>query len=392
MIRSNIIVARLPALADPRLIEHLVDLGITAIELLPLHAYLQDRFLVARKLSNYWGYSTLCFFAPEPRYFADQASIAHEMRAAIRRLHAAGIEVILDVVYNHTCEGNELGPTLSWRGLDNASYYRLIPGHGRHYVNDTGTGNTLNISHPRVLQMVMDSLRFWATTYRVDGFRFDLGCTLGREDQGFDPGSGFFDALRQDPVLSRLKLISEPWDIGPGGYQLGNIRPASPNGTTGFATRVRRFWRGDPGLRPESRRPALRLRAICSSMHGEPWASINFVAAHDGSTLHDLVTYSQRHNEANGEDNRDGHGENHSAQLGRRRADRDPAIRNHCAAGLRQARHAGHCCSSARHANAAGRRRNRPHPARQQQRLLPGQRDILVRLDTACTHRRMAGS
>ncbi|MBS0562747.1 MAG: glycogen debranching enzyme GlgX, partial [Proteobacteria bacterium] len=208
------------ALADARVIEHLSSLGVTAIELLPVHAFMQDRFLLEKGLRNYWGYSTLSFFSPEPRYLSDGG--LDDLRVAVGRLHAAGIEVILDVVYNHTCEGSELGPTLSWRGLDNASYYRLVPGQERHTINDTGTGNTLNISHPRVLQMVLDSLRYWATSFGIDGFRFDLGSTLGREPTGFDPNSGFFDAILQDPVLSRLKLISEPWDIGPGGYQLGN--------------------------------------------------------------------------------------------------------------------------------------------------------------------------
>jgi len=304
------------ALADPRLVEHLVKLGVTAIELLPVHAFLQDRFLVERRLANYWGYSTLCFFAPEPRYFADPVNFAHELRAAIRRLHGAGIEVILDVVYNHTCEGNELGPTLCWRGLDNASYYRLVPGHARHFVNDTGTGNTLNLSHPRVLQMVMDSLRFWATAYRVDGFRFDLGCTLGREDHGFDPGSGFFDAIRQDPVLSSLKLISEPWDLGPGGYQLGNHPPGIAEWNDKFRDAVRRYWRGDPMLRPEISARLMGSSELFEHRRRRPWTSLNFVTAHDGVTLHDLVTYAGRHNEANGEDGQDGASDNLSANWG----------------------------------------------------------------------------
>ena len=237
------------ALADPRFVEHLLKLGVTAIELLPIHAFLQDRFLIERGLRNYWGYNTLAFFAPEPLYLSGRQH--HEVKIAIRRLHAAGIEVILDVVYNHTCEGNELGPTMSWRGLDNASYYRLIPGDERHYINDTGCGNTLNLSHPRVLQMVMDSLRYWVEVFHVDGFRFDLGSTLGRESNGFDPGSGFFDAILQDPVLSRVKLISEPWDLGPGGYQVGNHPPGFAEWNDKFRDNVRRFWRGDAGQRGE---------------------------------------------------------------------------------------------------------------------------------------------
>ena len=301
------------ALADPRLIDHLVRIGVTAVELLPVQAFLQNRFLIERKLSNYWGYSTLCFFAPEARYFADPANGAHELGAAVRRLHGAGIEVILDVVYNHTCEGNELGPTLSWRGLDNASYYRLVPGHARHFVNDTGTGNTLNMSHPRVLQMVMDSLRFWANTYRVDGFRFDLGCTLGRESHGFDPGAGFFDALRQDPLLSSLKLISEPWDLGPGGYHLGNHPPGFSEWNDKFRDAVRRYWRGDQGLRPEIAARLTGSSDLFEHRGRRPWASVNFVTAHDGATLRDLVTYAERHNQANGEDGQDGAADNLSA-------------------------------------------------------------------------------
>ena len=304
------------ALSDPRIIDHLVTLGITAIELMPVHAFLQDRFLLERKLANYWGYSTLCFFAPESRYFADQANTAHELRAAIRRLHGAGIEVILDVVYNHTCEGSELGPTLSWRGLDNASYYRLIPDQKRYFVNDTGTGNTLNLSHPRVLQMVIDSLRFWATTYCVDGFRFDLGCTLGREDYGFDPHSGFFDILRQDPVLSSLKLISEPWDLGPGGYQLGNHPPGFAEWNDKFRDGVRRYWRGDDTLRPEISARLMGSGELFDRRRRGPWASINFITSHDGATLRDLVTYDKRHNEANGEGGRDGISDNLSANWG----------------------------------------------------------------------------
>jgi glycogen operon protein len=314
------------ALADPRLIEHLLGLGVTAIELLPVTAFLQDRFLIKRSLANYWGYSPFCFFVPEPRYCVDPANGAHELRAAIRRLHGAGIEVILDVVYNHTCEGNEFGPTLSWRGLDNASYYRLVPGHARHFINDTGTGNTLNLSHPRVLQMVMDSLRYWANTYRVDGFRFDLGCALGREDYGFDPGSGFFDAIRQDPVLSSLKLISEPWDLGPGGYQLGNHPPGFAEWNDKFRDAVRRYWRGDEKSRPEISARLTGSSEFFEHNRRRPWASINFIAAHDGSTLHDLVTYAESHNEANGESGLDGAADNLAANWGVEGETEDAAI------------------------------------------------------------------
>ncbi len=312
-------------LAHPSVVNHLRRLGVTAVELLPVHAYLQDRHLLERGLSNYWGYNTLGFFAAEPRYLATGA--ANEFRVAVRRLHAAGIEVILDVVYNHTCEGSELGPTLSWRGLNNASYYRLQAADKRHSVNDTGTGNTVNTAHPRVLQMVMDSLRYWAESFHVDGFRFDLGVTLAREgDNGYDQGSGFFDALRQDPVLSRLKLISEPWDLGPGGYQLGNLPPGLSEWNDRFRDGVRKYWRGDLGLRSE-----LAIRLAGSSdffdrLSRRPWAGLNHVTSHDGFTLHDLVSFSDKHNEANGEGNADGHGDSASFNWGVEGATADPEI------------------------------------------------------------------
>jgi glycogen operon protein len=299
------------ALADDRVIDHLRRLGITAIELLPIHAFLQDRYLLQKGLRNYWGYNTIGYFAIEPRYLSD--GTINEMRVAIRRLHAFGIEVILDVVYNHTAEGSELGPTLSFRGLDNASYYRLVQDNPRHCVNDTGTGNTLNLSHPRVLQMVMDSLRYWVTAFHVDGFRFDLGVTLGREPHGFDPGSGFFDALRQDPVLTRVKLISEPWDVGPGGYQLGNHPPGFAQWNDRFRDGIRRFWRGDPGQRQDFAARLAGSGDIFDRQARRPWESINYVAAHDGFTLTDLVSYAQRHNDANQED---GGGEGYSSNWG----------------------------------------------------------------------------
>lgn len=301
------------ALADPRFIEHLQRLGITAVELLPVYAYLQDHFLTERGLRNYWGYSTLSYFAPEPSYLMQHPN---ELRLAIRRLHAAGIEVILDVVYNHTCEGNEMGPTLSWRGLDNASYYRLMPGEERYYINDTGCGNTVNMSHPRVLQMVTDSLRYWATSYGVDGFRFDLGVTLGREGNGYDPGAGFFDVILQDPVLSRLKLISEPWDIGPDGYQLGNHPPGFAEWNDKFRDTTRRFWRGDEGMRGDMAARLCGSRDIFDRRHRRPWSTINYVASHDGFTLADIVSYDGSHNEANGEGGNDGHSENYSHNWG----------------------------------------------------------------------------
>jgi len=313
------------ALAAQPMIEHYRRLGITAIELLPVHAFVHDRRLVQHKLRNYWGYNTLAFFAPEHAYLSDGSP--NEMRIAIRRLHAAGIEVILDVVYNHTAETHELGPTLSFRGLDNASYYWLESADLRRPVNDTGTGNTLNLSHPRVLQMVMDSLRYWVSAYHVDGFRFDLSATLGREQYGFDPGAGFFDALRQDPALAGIKLIAEPWDLGPGGYQVGRHPAGFAEWNDRFRDSVRRFWRGDPGHRPEI---AARLAGSADLFdhHGRrAWASVNFAACHDGFTLADLVTYTNKHNDANGEENRDGSPENYSANWAVEGPTDDPAIR-----------------------------------------------------------------
>jgi isoamylase len=311
-------------LAHPFVIEHLKRLGITTIELLPVHAFLQDRMLLEKKLTNYWGYNTLAFFAPEPRYLSNGS--AHEMRAAIRRLHDAGIEVILDVVYNHTCEGGEMGPTLSWRGLDNASYYRLPQDSRRRYINDTGTGNTVNVSHPRVLQMVLDSLRYWAKSFRVDGFRFDLGVTLGREDSGFDPNGGFFDALRQDPELSKLKIISEPWDIGPGGYQVGRHPPGLGEWNDRFRDGVRRYWRGEAGLRGDLAGRLSGSADLFDHDNRKPWASINFITAHDGMTLEDLVSYNQKHNQANGENDMDGQSDNHSNNWGAEGPDADAAV------------------------------------------------------------------
>jgi isoamylase len=302
------------ALADPSVIRYLQSLGITAIELMPIHAFVQDRNLVERGLRNYWGYNSIGFFTIEPRYLSDGSR--NEMRVAVRRLHAAGIEVILDVVYNHTAEGSELGPTLSFRGLDNASYYRLVPDNPRHCINDTGTGNTLNLSHPRVLQMVMDSLRHWVTSFHVDGFRFDLGVTLGREATGFDPRSGFFDALRQDPVLTKVKLIAEPWDVGPGGYQLGHHPPGFGEWNDRFRDSTRRFWRGDAGERPELAARLAGSSDLFDQHARRPWASINYAASHDGFALADIVSFAQRHNEANGENNKDGQVENYSANWG----------------------------------------------------------------------------
>jgi isoamylase len=311
------------ALCHPSVIDHLIRLGVTAIELLPVHAFVQDRMLLEKGLRNYWGYNSLSYFAPEPSYLG--AGSLRDIREMVRRYHAAGLEVILDVVYNHTCEGSEMGPTLSWRGLDNASYYRLAD-DARHTINDTGTGNTLNLTHPRVLQMVMDSLRYWAEAFHIDGFRFDLGLTLGRESWGFDAHAGFFDAIRQDPVLSPLKLITEPWDVGPGGYQLGNFPPGFSEWNDRYRDGIRRYWRGDGGMRPDV---AARLSGsgdLFDTRKKKPHASINYLASHDGFTLHDLVSYEEKHNEANGEENRDGTSENFSSNYGAEGATDDGVI------------------------------------------------------------------
>jgi len=300
-------------LSSDAMLAHLQTLGITAVELLPIHAFIDERFVTTKGLRNHWGYNTLGFFAAEPRYSAKSALT--EVQTMVRRLHSAGIEVILDVVYNHTAEGDEFGPTLSLRGLDNASYYRLTNG-GRHYVNDTGTGNTLDLTHPMVLRMVMDSLRYWVQHVHIDGFRFDLATVLGREAHGFDPNSGFFDAIRQDPILSQVKLIAEPWDIGPGGYQLGAYPHPFAEWNDKFRDDTRRYWKGDAGM---SRDLAARLLGSAEQFdHANRAAtsSINFLTSHDGFTLQDLVSYSVKRNWANGEDNRDGHSENHSDNLG----------------------------------------------------------------------------
>jgi isoamylase len=312
------------ALSHPRVIDHLQRLGVTAIELMPIQAFVQDRFLQEKGLRNYWGYNSLAFFAPEQSYFAGESH--DELRLAVRRLHSAGLEVILDVVYNHTCEGSERGPTMSWRGLDNATYYRLVKDHPRYTVNDTGTGNTLNLEKARVIQMVADSLRYWATSFGIDGFRFDLGLTLGREENGFNPGAAFFDVLRQDPVLGQLKLSAEPWDIGPGGYHLGNFPPGFAEWNDKYRDTVRKYWRGDPAVRGDLAARLAGSGDLFDRRARRPWASVNALAVHDGFTLADTVAYEQRHNEANGEDNRDGHSENYSRNWGVEGPTDDPAI------------------------------------------------------------------
>ena len=306
-------------------VDHLRTIGVTSVELLPVHAFVDDRFLVNQGLRNYWGYQTLCFFAPEQRYMA--TGDLREFKTMVRRLHDAGIEVILDVVFNHTCEGNHMGPTVSFRGIDNLSYYRLVPDNLRYYLDETGTGNTLNLSHPRVLQMVMDSLRYWATEMHVDGFRFDLTTTLGRESWGFDPGAGFFDAIRQDPTLSTLKLIAEPWDIGLGGYRLGQYPPGWSEWNDRYRDNVRSFWRGDHGMLADLARALTGSAEMFDHSGRRPWSTINFVSAHDGFTTADVVAYAIKHNRANGEDNRDGHSNNISENYGVEGPTEDPDIK-----------------------------------------------------------------
>jgi glycogen operon protein len=311
-------------LGSGAMIDHLTRLGVTAVELLPVQSFVSDRFLEARGLRNYWGYQTIGFFAPEPRYMSQGA--VWEFQAMVRRLHAAGIEVLLDVVYNHSGEGDELGPTLSFRGIDNRSYYRLA-GSGRYYDNVTGTGNTLNLAHPMVLRMVMDSLRYWVEVMHVDGFRFDLAPALARGPAGFEPGTAFLDAVRQDPVLARVKLIAEPWDLGPDGYRLGRFPHPFLEWNDRFRDDARRYWRGDGhGAAHLARR--LLGSAELFDHGGRPAASsVNFVTCHDGFTLADLVSYSAKRNVANGEGNRDGHDENHSDNFGVEGPSGGPAVR-----------------------------------------------------------------
>ncbi|HEY1797210.1 MAG TPA: glycogen debranching protein GlgX [Stellaceae bacterium] len=311
------------ALSSPAVIDYLVNLGVTAVEFLPIHASISERMLTQKGLVNYWGYNTVGFFAPDPRFLPGED--ISEAKTAVQRLHAAGIEVLLDVVYNHTGEGSRLGPTLSFRGIDNLSYYRLQENR-RDYRDDTGTGNTLNTEHPRVLQMVLDSLRYWATEMRVDGFRFDLAAALGRERGEYMQDAAFFDAIRQDPILGRLKLIAEPWDIGMGGYQLGNFPPGWAEWNGQYRDAVRRFWKGDENLVAEMGSRLAGSSDVFGYRGRRPWASTNFITAHDGFTLQDLVSYDRKHNEGNGEDNRDGHEPNHSWNCGAEGPTDDPEI------------------------------------------------------------------
>ena len=302
------------ALAHPAIIEHLWKLGVTAIELLPIQAFADDRFLVEKGLVNYWGYQPLGYFAPEPRYLGEGG--IGSLKAAIRELNAAGIEVFLDVVYNHTCEGGHTGPTLSFRGIDNASYYKLDPADPHLEIDCTGCGNTLNLDHPRVMQLVLDSLRHWVTAYGIAGFRFDLASSLGRAPMAFTPRAAFFQAVAQDPVLAGVKMIAEPWDIGEGGYQLGGYPRGWSEWNDQFRDAARGFWRGDKGTLPKLTQGLSGSREVFAPSGRSPLASINFAASHDGFTLADVVAYEEKHNAENGEENRDGHGHNVSRNYG----------------------------------------------------------------------------
>jgi isoamylase len=316
-------------LASEAAIRHLVSLGVTAVELMPVHHHAYDRHLVERGLSNYWGYNTLAFFAPGIRYsaFPSPEDSVREFKMMVRALHAAGLEVILDVVYNHTAEGNHLGPTLSLRGIDNAAYYRLVNDNRRYYMDFTGCGNTLNMLHPRVLQMIMDSLRYWVLEMHVDGFRFDLASALARELFEVDKLGAFFDIIHQDPVLSQVKLIAEPWDLGHGGYQVGNFPVLWTEWNGKYRDTVRRFWRGDGGVVSEMATRLAGSSDLYEQSGRRPYASINFVTSHDGFSLHDLVSYNEKHNEANLEGSADGESHNLSWNCGAEGPTDDPDIR-----------------------------------------------------------------
>ena len=314
-------------IAHPAVIEHLTRLGVNAVELMPVHQFLDDKVLEERGLHNYWGYNTIGFFAPHAAYAAaGDGNQVQEFKAMVRALHEADIEVILDVVYNHTAEGNHLGPTLSFRGIDNAAYYRLVDDDPQYYMDYTGTGNSLNVRHPHSLQLIMDSLRYWATEMHVDGFRFDLAATLAREFYDVDRLAAFFDVVQQDPVISQSKLIAEPWDVGPGGYQVGQFPPLWTEWNGKYRDTVRDFWRGEPATLGEFASRITGSSDLYQHDGRRPYASINFVTAHDGFTMYDLVAYNGKHNEANGEGNRDGADDNRSWNCGAEGDTDDPAV------------------------------------------------------------------
>lgn len=314
-------------LASDPILEHLKALGVTTIQLLPVHAKIQDEFLVEKELTNYWGYNTLAYFAPEPSYgTADPATAVREFKMMVRALHAAGLEVIIDVVYNHTGEGNHLGPTLSFRGIDNRSYYKLNPADLRFLMDYTGTGNTLDVGNAHVLQLVMDSLRYWVLEMHVDGFRFDLAAALARDLFEINMLAAFFQVVQQDPVLSQVKLIAEPWDVGPGGYQVGSFPWLWTEWNGKYRDTIRQYWRGDQGIIGEVATRLAGSSDLYEWSGRKPYASINFITAHDGYTLHDFVSYEQKHNEENQEGNRDGHNANYSLNLGVEGPTDNPAI------------------------------------------------------------------
>ncbi|CAB1019928.1 glycogen debranching enzyme GlgX [Corynebacterium diphtheriae] len=315
-------------LAHPSIIEHLKDLGITAIELMPVHQFLQDDRLRDLGLRNYWGYNTFGFFAPQQDYAAAQepGGAVSEFKGMVRAFHEAGIEVILDVVYNHTAEGNHMGPTIAFRGIDNEAYYRLVDGDKAHYMDYTGTGNSLNVRDPHPLQMIMDSLRYWVSEMHVDGFRFDLASTLARELHDVDKLATFFDLVQQDPIVSQVKLIAEPWDVGEGGYQVGNFPPLWTEWNGKYRDTVRDFWRGEPSTLGEFASRLTGSSDLYANNGRRPTASINFITAHDGFTLNDLVSYNHKHNDANGEDGRDGESHNRSWNCGEEGPTEDPRI------------------------------------------------------------------
>ncbi|MFF4618102.1 glycogen debranching protein GlgX [Nonomuraea jabiensis] len=312
----------------PAIIDHLLSLGVTAVELMPVHHYIPEHFLVARGLTNYWGYNTMAYLAPHGGYSSagTRGQQVLEFKAMVRALHEAGIEVILDVVYNHTAEGDHMGPTLGFRGIDNAAYYRLHDGDRRYYLDYTGCGNSLNVRSPHALQLIMDSLRYWVLDMHVDGFRFDLASALARELHDVDRLSAFFDLIQQDPVISQVKLIAEPWDVGPGGYQVGNFPPLWTEWNGKYRDIVRDFWRGTHSALPEFASRLTGSADLYESSGRRPVASINFVTCHDGFTLNDLVSYDHKHNEANGEDNRDGTNDNRSWNCGAEGPVEDPGI------------------------------------------------------------------
>ena len=316
------------AIGHPAIVDYLKWLGVTAIELMPVHQFVQDPHLIERGLSNYWGYNTIGFFAPHNAYSSSgsRGQQVTEFKSMVKSLHAAGIEVILDVVYNHTAEGNELGPTLSFKGIDNASYYRLVDDDPAHYFDTTGTGNSLLMRHPHVLQLIMDSLRYWVEDMHVDGFRFDLAATLARQFHEVDKLSVFFDLVQQDPVISQVKLIAEPWDIGEGGYQVGNFPPLWTEWNGRYRNTIRDFWRGAEATLPEFASRLAGSADLYQSDRRRPLASINFITAHDGFTLRDLVSYNDKHNDANGEDAKDGSDDNQSWNCGAEGETEDPQI------------------------------------------------------------------